>query len=267
MPAYLGMARLHAARAEHDAARREAETAIEMAPREARAHIVLGQVRLAAFDFTRAESAFARALELEPGSALARREWDRSVRIRQAAPGTMVGKRIALADPITRGELAVLLATELEIESRLRRKRPEIFDASFRAPGAAPATRAAGAPRDTAGHWAGNAVDLVLRLGLMESFPDGTFRPDDPVDRAGFAGVLQQVLAVATNDTALKTRHVGQVSPFPDVRGDHFAFNAAIVASTRGLMEGERPSGAFRLTRAVSGAEAVLALRKLGEIL
>jgi len=99
-----------------------------------------------------------------------------------------------------------------------------------------------------------------------DAYPDRTFRPDEPVTRAGLAMTLEQVLAVVTNDLPLKTRHVGQQSPFADVRSDHFAFNAAVVVTTRGLMEAERPSGAFRLAHPVSGPEALLAMRKLAEL-
>ncbi|MBI4635427.1 MAG: tetratricopeptide repeat protein [Candidatus Rokubacteria bacterium] len=265
--AYLGLAKVLAAKGDLAAARREAEAALKIAPKNPRVHLTLGQVHLQAFEFQRAEASFARALELDPASADARREWDRSVKIRQAAPGTLVGKRMALADPITRGELAALLATELGVETHLRKARPELFDASFRPPGSpaqAPATPEA--PVDLGSHWARNAVELVLRLGLMDVYPDRTFRPDEPVTRSSLAMTLEQVLAVAGRDPALKTRHVGQLSPFPDVRSDHFAFNAAVVVTTRGLMEAERPSGAFRLSSPVAGPEALLAVRKLAEL-
>jgi Tfp pilus assembly protein PilF len=269
VPAYLGLARTYSAKGEHDRARNEASAAIDLEPNNAKTHLVMGQVRLAAFDFQGAETSFKRALELAPTMGEARREWDRSVRIRQAAPGTMVGKKIALADPITRGELATLLASEFGIETNLRKKRPELFDPSFRPPAglnAPPPAAAPAGPRDVASHWARNAIVLVTRINLMESYPDRTFRPDEPVNRAALATVLEQVLVVARNEPALKTAHIGQTSPFPDVRGDHFAFNAIVLATTRGLMEGDRATGAFGLTRPVSGAEAVLAMRKLAEL-
>lgn len=267
VPAHLGLAKLYMAKGELDSARDAAERAVDLAPKNAIPRILLGQVHLNAFEFGRAETSFARALELEPTNREARREWDRSVRIRQAAPGTLVGKRIALADPITRGELAALLATELGVEKHVRRRRPELFDASFRPPvPPGPPRSDPPALTDIAQHWARNAIELVMRLNLMEGYPDRTFRPDEPVTRAGLALTLEQVLAVVTNNPRLKTQHVGQQSPFPDVRSDHFAFNAAVIVTTQGLMEAERPSGAFRITRSVSGSEALLAMRKLAEL-
>lgn len=266
VPAYLGLAKVYMAKGDLDRALTEADAAVRLAPSSARAQVVLGQVHLRAFDFRRAEASFGKALELEPTSAEARREWDRSIRIRQASPGTLVGRRIALADPVTRGELAALLATELGIEDRLRKRRPELFDTSFRPPGAPRLRPAADTPQDVGSHWARNAVEVVVRLGLMESYPDRTFRPEEAVTRAALAMTLEQVLSVAANDARLKTRHVGQASPFADVRSDHFAFNAAVVVTTRGLMEADRPTGAFRLDRPVSGPEALLAIRKLAEL-
>jgi Tfp pilus assembly protein PilF len=272
VPAHLGLAKLHAEKGDLNKAKSHAETARRLAPNNARVHIALGQVLLRAYDFNGAEASFAKALELEPTSTEARREWDRTVKIRQASPGTAVGRRIALADPITRGELAALLATELNIETQLRKRRPELFDPSFRPPTSPPAGPAASAApvasevTDTTGHWARNAVDLVVKLNLMDPYPDRTFRPDEPVTRASLARTLEQVLVVAANDPALRTRYLGQTSPFPDVRSDHFAFNSAVVVTTRGLMEAERPSGAFRLVTPVSGPDALLAMRKLAEL-
>jgi Tfp pilus assembly protein PilF len=269
VPAYLGLARVYSAKNDHAGARGEARVAIGIEPRNPQAHLTLGRVALAAFDFQEAEASFKRALDLAPTFAEARLEWDRSVRIRQAAPGTMVGKRIAVANPITRAELATLLASEFGIETNLRRKRPELFDPSFRPPAGLttqPVATVSTTPADVTGHWARNAVDLVTRINLMESYPDRTFRPDEPVTRAALARVLEQVLVVAANDPGLKTRYIGQTSPFPDVRADHFAFNAILLVTTRGLMEGERATGAFGLNRPVSGAEAALAMRKLAEL-
>lgn len=262
------MGRVLTAKGELRAAVREIEEALEHDPKSAPARLYLGQAYLKGYEFEKAEASFSKALELDPAYAAARQEWERSVKIRMAAPGTLIGKKIALADPLTRGDLAALMVTELGIEEKLRKRRPELFDASYQPPQGAriPAARSIPPIADIDGHWAKNAIDLVARLHLLEPFPDHTFRPDVPMTRADFAIVLQEVLVVAAGDEKLRTQFIGSPSPFPDLRGDHFAFNAVLLTTTRGLIEADRKSGAFRLTEPVSGPEALVSLRKLAEL-
>lgn len=41
--------------------------------------------------------------------------------------------------------------------------------------------------KDTAGHWAEKAIEEITNAGIMNGFPDGTFRPDEPLTRAQMA--------------------------------------------------------------------------------
>ena len=45
-------------------------------------------------------------------------------------------------------------------------------------------------------HWAAAAIDLVTKKGLMNGYPDGTFKPDSPLTRAQLAQVLQRLLVL-----------------------------------------------------------------------
>jgi hypothetical protein len=47
------------------------------------------------------------------------------------------------------------------------------------------------------------------------------------------------------------------------MRGDHPAFNAAMLCISRGVMEADLRSGAFRPLDAVSGIEALAAVKAL----
>lgn len=268
VPAYIGMGRILMAKGELKAAEEELEDALARDPKSVPAHFHLGQAHLKGYEFGKAEASFSAALALDPAYTPARREWERSVKIRMAAPGTLVGKKIALADPVTRGDLAALLATELGIEEKLRRRRPELFDPSYQPPAGTrmQPDRPAAPMTDIDGHWARNAIEVVAKLHLLAPFPDRTFRPELPVTRATMAVVLQEVLVMATGDEKLRTQFIGNPSPFPDLRSDHFAFNAALLATTRGLLDAEPKSGAFRLAEPVLGAEALLGLRKLAEL-
>jgi hypothetical protein len=110
-------------------------------------------------------------------------------------------------------------------------------------------------------------AELVLEHGVqgLELLPDNTFRPDAPLTRAEAAMIYQDILVRAGRDPSLATRWLGQDSPFPDLRPDHPAFNAAMLCATRGIMEGDQAGGRFRPEDPVHGARALLSIRRLKE--
>jgi tetratricopeptide (TPR) repeat protein len=268
VPGYVAAGRVQTAKGEIKKAVAEFTRALELDNRYFRAHYYRGQAYLQDYQFARAERDFDAALQIDPMFAPARKEWERSMKIRMAVPGTAIGKKIALADPITRADLAALIATELGLEEKLRKRRPELFDPSYRPPQGTqmPAMTPPAITDVDGGHWARGYIELVTRLSLMQPFPDRTFRPADRVDRATYAMTIQEILVLASGDETTRKKFIGSVSPFPDVRNDHFAFNAIMLVTTRGLLEAEKQSGAFRLTDPVSGPDALLSLRKLAEL-
>ena len=96
--------------------------------------------------------------------------------------------------------------------------------------------------------------------------PDGSYRPNQVVTRVDLAMLIQRVLVEAWNDTGLRSRFFGSPSPFPDVPGTHFAFNAVMLATTRGIMTG-KPDGTFFLEGTLPGHEAILIIRNLKGVL
>jgi hypothetical protein len=46
---------------------------------------------------------------------------------------------------------------------------------------------------DISGHWAENAIRRAISRGLMQGYPDGSFRPDQPVTRAELAVILDRL--------------------------------------------------------------------------
>jgi hypothetical protein len=61
----------------------------------------------------------------------------------------------------------------------------------------------------------------------------------------------------------LSSRYIGETSRFPDVRADHFSYNAIALSVDRGIMRPDSVSGRFRPSDPVSGAEALLIIREL----
>lgn len=98
----------------------------------------------------------------------------------------------------------------------------------------------------------------VPGLGL---YPDGGFGPDRPVTRAEFAQMMQGLMVLESGDRSLATRYFGEASKFPNMRADHFAYNAAVLCVQRGVLQPE-DDGRFEPDRPVSGAEAVLGIKK-----
>ena len=47
---------------------------------------------------------------------------------------------------------------------------------------------------DVSGHWAEKYIRNVYFAGIMEGYPDGTFKPDTPITRAELAKVVDEVL-------------------------------------------------------------------------
>jgi hypothetical protein len=60
------------------------------------------------------------------------------------------------------------------------------------------AKRSEGAPSfpDTSGHWASGAIAVAKNQGLVDGFPDGTFRPDGNITLAQFLKLLVHVLGL-----------------------------------------------------------------------
>lgn len=69
--------------------------------------------------------------------------------------------------------------------------------ASGRAQEAARAAAAASRFSDLSGHWSRGYVEIAAELGLLEGFPDGTFRPDQPVTRAELVVIAARAAGLA----------------------------------------------------------------------
>ena len=78
--------------------------------------------------------------------------------------------------PVTRAEFAAMLV--------------RLF--AFRDPTAEPASFA-----DLEGHWGREAIELLSAPGVVNGYPDGTFRPDDPITREENTVMVMRILDAA----------------------------------------------------------------------
>jgi tetratricopeptide (TPR) repeat protein len=178
-------------------------------------------------------------------------------------------QKIARQKEVTRADVAVLFVTELPLD-KIFRQSPRQQGVKFAAPSggvmgkkdtpAAENTMTANDVPDT--HWAKSFIDNSLDRGIIEVFPDGTFRPEEKVNRAEFARLIEHFLVKAWDDRGLETQYFGSVSPFADVLNTSPVFNAIMVVSTRGIIPGKE-DGTYGIFDAVSGTEALNIIRNL----
>jgi len=241
------------------------EDAVAYAPRASEPPFYLAEAHVAALDFVPAEGLYETVVERGGAYAeRARERWRLVQDVNRIAPGTVAGKRIALVRELTRADMAALLAEELDVD-KFYTRTAEIGGTAFAAPGEGVAIDPSQAVADMAGHPLALDVEKVLRYGVrgMGLYPDRTFRPDEPVTRAEAAMIFEDVIVRATGKAELGTQFIGETSHLPDMRGDHPAFNAAMLCISRGVMEADLRSGAFRPLDTVSGIEALAAVKAL----
>lgn len=221
------------------------------------------------FDFEKAKDRFRAVLNAKKTGKWhekADRAWKKADKITRAMAGITVGdvgKKIAVQESITRANLAALLVDELKIDrvfagkipihSNIEKAKPEFI------------------PADITNNPFRQEILTVLKWkirGLEPKYDETVkaylFKPEEVVKRGEMALILEDVLIKITGDERIATAFFGhEKSPFPDVRVTSPIYNAVMNMTTRGIMEAEEISGEFKPESAVTGADAILAIRIL----
>ena len=71
-----------------------------------------------------------------------------------------------------------------------------------------------GAFSDTAGHWAEADIREAVLKGFVRGYPDGTFRPNQPVTRAEFSVMLVEALQLDREASELTFTDLDQIGPW-----------------------------------------------------
>lgn len=228
----------------------------------------MGLAYLEAYQFRKAEDKFRETLDsrkMGKWNEPADKAWKKTSKIVRAMGGITVGdvgKKIAVKDAVSRGDLAALLVDEVMIDKLFAGRIPvksqlDVMKAEF-------------IPADLLSHPFRDEVTTIMKWkvrGLEPKFDQTTkaylFKPEDTVSRGEMAFTLEDVLIKLTGNEKLATAYFGQEhSPFPDVKATSPYYNAVMNMTSRGIMEGEL-SGEFRVNEPVDGAEAILAIRML----
>lgn len=190
------------------------------------------------------------------------------LKIQRAMAATKTGRKIALADRITRADCAALIMEEIKLEKILNRQDPSADAAADREKDKKAKKKKVIIAKDIADHAFRVHIEGVLRLGVkgLEKYPDGTFRPEEGVNRAAYAVIMEDLLERLSGNAELKKPFQATPSPFSDVKSDYPYYEAVMVMTSRGIMEKKSANAdTFAPLAPVSGAEALLIARKLKE--
>jgi hypothetical protein len=116
---------------------------------------------------------------------------------------------------------------------------------------ASPGAAAATGLKDVPGHWAEEAINTLLNMGVVQGYPDASFKPENPVTRAEFAKMVSLAFGYAP----------GASSQFADMA------NTWAQPYVAGLAKAEvingYPDGTFRPSKGVTRAEAAAVLARV----
>jgi hypothetical protein len=247
--------------------------AIKIDPNNSESYYRRGYCYKKAYEFSKASADFKKVLDIGKGyTAEADEQWSLVQKIERAAPGTEVGKRIALVDKISRADIAALFVSELGVDKLMKKRRPVQENTGFAAPDdprrmQVDTMMSIAKATDIQDHWAKNFITDITDLDIrgLEPYPDHTFRPNDLVNRGEYAMMVEDIIIAILGDQTLATKHIGTQSRFPDVNSSHPAYNAVCNAVDKNVMDAEI-SGAFGPEKSVSGPDALLVIRKIKEL-
>lgn len=119
---------------------------------------------------------------------------------RQLVVGYPDPYRFRPLEPITRAETTALVHQALVANGRTPRLlSPFIAEANTTLPNFADLS---------AQHWANDFIEPLVQRGWLSGFPDGSFRPDAPINRAQFAALLVGAFSPEAKRPALRFRDV-----------------------------------------------------------
>ena len=259
----------------YEKARDHFKDAIDLAPGDPAPYFFMGLAEAEGLNYAPAIQQFEKVMRIGGRYEMeANQELKRIQQVQRAMPGSRFGAKIANVEKITRADVAALFIAELKLD-RLYQQQAQKKGGSFQAPKSQQKLKLdpiATYPDavDISGHPLEEAIKEIIKLGVKGLTPDPAhkFHPDKELKRAEFAQLIQDLLIKVTNDKNLATRFIGESTPFPDVNANVWYYNAARTVVSRGLMPiNNKVTGAFEPLSPVSGADALLTVRTLKEIL
>ncbi|MDZ8260018.1 S-layer homology domain-containing protein, partial [Nostoc sp. ChiQUE01b] len=103
---------------------------------------------------------------------------------------------------------------------------------------------------DIANHWAGGFIRELVKLGIVNGFPDRTFKPDATMTRAQYAAILVKAFNPPPSRAAIK---------FKDVPADFWA-SKVIQQAYQGLFLSGFPDNTFSPNKNIQRVQVIVSL-------
>ncbi|MBE9251408.1 DUF1565 domain-containing protein [Dolichospermum sp. LEGE 00240] len=100
------------------------------------------------------------------------------------------------------------------------------------------------------GYWAKAYIEALASQNIIAGFPDGSFKPNEPVTRAQFAAIINK---------AFKPSATRKAITFKDVKSNYWAFSAIQTASSSPFLSGY-PDLTFKPEQQIPRVQAIVAL-------
>lgn len=104
---------------------------------------------------------------------------------------------------------------------------------------------------DVQGSWAQSCISQLTQRGVISGYPDGSFRPNNPVTRAEYASMVGKAFPNAAR--------VRSATQFVDVSSSYWAYNAVNYASQTGFLSGY-PGGVFNPGQNIPRSQVLVSL-------
>ncbi|MGC1306565.1 MAG: S-layer homology domain-containing protein [Phormidesmis sp.] len=113
-----------------------------------------------------------------------------------------------------------------------------------------------------ANYWAYEYISGLARFSVISGFPDGTFKPNEPVTRAQFAAILNQAF-MSAQPFQVPNERLNPTQPstptFADVPNDYWASGYIAKARTAGFLSGY-PGNQFKPNQPISRVQALISI-------
>ncbi|MGB3422588.1 MAG: DUF1565 domain-containing protein [Dolichospermum sp.] len=100
------------------------------------------------------------------------------------------------------------------------------------------------------GYWAKAYIEALASQGIIAGFPDGNFKPNEPVTRAQFAAIINKAFKPSATRNAIT---------FKDVKSNYWGYGAIQAASSSPFLTGY-PDLTFKPEQQIQRVQAIVAL-------